>query len=1104
MEVDLELVTNLDKANKELKALKDNMVGIGDATVSVGKSMGTAFKSPSKDVEALTQTVKGLANNMKGFETLVNNISTSKSSAELVANFNKLVQAAEKTLSPIEAIEFKLKAIAGIRPFLQSAEDIEAADREAKQLSKDLDTIKSKDIGAPAESLRSRLKKAKEEVVQMADAYGALDARTLKAAKRAGELSDQMGDVNATIKALNPDAKLQAFTDLGQGIAGSFAIATGAMGLFGFASKDVQEGLLRIQSAIQLTQGINQILQLKDAWTNVRAVIRVFIADTIASNTLIQAQTVAEVENTVAKEANVIATGQVAVAEAGATVATAGLATAQGAAATSTGVLTTALALLTSPLGIILASVGALVIAYKLFGEETERLNDLTADQISKANELAQSQRNLRNAIDDTKDSIRVINGGLSELQSELLSRQRKFFAELDEIEESTNLSLKQAQEAAASGLISSQSEYQLEYTRIVDSGNLKRKNLNEKYNVDVELINAKAAKKDKEEADKSADERAKALKQNLDKLIQLRKDYQNALEGLAKSANTALGELFGGKERIEIERDASLKEIDALEQSIREKGEAEMRQARIVYGANSSKYKEILREYHEGIIKSEQAFDILRKNTRTKADEELLNLSITNELSRTEAILDAQTKLIEQFEINSKKRGLEMRKNGVKQTAIDALNAKELLDINSKFIDDDLSQQQAYYESIINARELNGEREIDFETNKQRELLNLQIQFDEARISELRERVRKETDINPNFDSTELQTSINELIEKVTNSRNHLRNLGDADEFSFANLFGLKLSKADEAEFNTQMQSLLQSAQSIYSQIIDIRRNEVAQQIALNDRLISSLDNRINSTETQIDREIRLNQLGFASNVEGLRNQLETEQGLRKRAAEDKARLVAQEARLARQQAAIGAVQQLASLTTAAAKLFEKGASTGTVGIIKSIATIATMVSAFLAFKQNIERATMQSFGDGGRIRGRSHADGGVIINAEGDEFMMRKRVAMRHMGAMEAINSEDWRSVPDSFLLPILKARGISLGQANTNEVFSNQTIINDNASNNGNRLHELERVHESMVDEIKGIKSHLIESERKVNMPDGSLMILKGNKTTIFKKR
>jgi hypothetical protein len=113
MEVDLELVTNLDKANKELKALKDNMVGIGDATVSVGKSMGTAFKSPSKDVEALTQTVKGLANNMKGFETLVNNISTSKSSAELVANFNKLVQAAEKTLSPIEAIEFKLSSRQG-------------------------------------------------------------------------------------------------------------------------------------------------------------------------------------------------------------------------------------------------------------------------------------------------------------------------------------------------------------------------------------------------------------------------------------------------------------------------------------------------------------------------------------------------------------------------------------------------------------------------------------------------------------------------------------------------------------------------------------------------------------------------------------------------------------------------------------------------------------------------------------------------------------------------------------------------------------------------------------------------------------------------------
>jgi hypothetical protein len=62
---------------------------------------------------------------------------------------------------------------------------------------------------------------------------------------------------------------------LGQGLAGGFAAAQGAMALFGNSSKEVEQALLKVQGAMALLQGLQAIGQLGDAMSAFAAVIKV-------------------------------------------------------------------------------------------------------------------------------------------------------------------------------------------------------------------------------------------------------------------------------------------------------------------------------------------------------------------------------------------------------------------------------------------------------------------------------------------------------------------------------------------------------------------------------------------------------------------------------------------------------------------------------------------------------------------------------------------------------------------------------------------------------------------------------------------------------------
>jgi hypothetical protein len=128
--------------------------------------------------------------------------------------------------------------------------------------------VKSDSLG----SLKSQLRAAQNEVTAMAEKFGATSEQAVKAAKKAAELKDAIGDAKALTDAFNPDAKFNALSASIGGALNGFQAFEGALGLVGVESENVQKTLLKVQSAMALSQGVQGLMEAKDSFKQLGAV----------------------------------------------------------------------------------------------------------------------------------------------------------------------------------------------------------------------------------------------------------------------------------------------------------------------------------------------------------------------------------------------------------------------------------------------------------------------------------------------------------------------------------------------------------------------------------------------------------------------------------------------------------------------------------------------------------------------------------------------------------------------------------------------------------------------------------------------------------------
>jgi hypothetical protein len=229
--------------------------------------------------------------------------------------------------------------------------------------------VDGKDAVSSVGSIKAQLKEANAELIRMRDLYGDTSKEAIESAKRVGELKDRIGDAKAMADSFNPDAKFTAFAGAIQSVVGGFSAVTGAMALFGSQNEKVEETLKKVQGALALSQGINSILEAKDSFKTLGAMIK----NTTAFQSLYNAST---------KIATIVQTAFGVSVE-----------------ATSVGFKVLRGAIMSTGIGALVVGIGALVNKVMEWTESTDSQKD--AEE-----RLKREEQNLQNAIDETNQSI--------------------------------------------------------------------------------------------------------------------------------------------------------------------------------------------------------------------------------------------------------------------------------------------------------------------------------------------------------------------------------------------------------------------------------------------------------------------------------------------------------------------------------------------------------------------------------------------------------------------------------------------------------------------------------------------------------------------------
>jgi len=201
-------------------------------------------------------------------------------------------------------------------------------------------------------SLKAQYKEAVIELQKVSAAYGETSDEAIRAAKAAAELKDQIGFTNDMVNSFNPDGKFNALSKSFGGVLDGFQAVEGGLGLIGVEGEAVQEAMLRVQSAMAFSQGVQGLMEAKDSFKQLGSVVKDVVAQLFRKNAATAAGAAVD-------KANVVTTGAQAVASSG-------LATAQTGVAVSTGVASNAMklfriALISTGIGAIVVAVGLLI-----------------------------------------------------------------------------------------------------------------------------------------------------------------------------------------------------------------------------------------------------------------------------------------------------------------------------------------------------------------------------------------------------------------------------------------------------------------------------------------------------------------------------------------------------------------------------------------------------------------------------------------------------------------------------------------------------------------------------------------------------------------------
>lgn len=245
-----------DKLLSVLNESKKAIQNFSTAAVSGGKGIDRAFENAAAAIE-------------KGFADIDRIVDTNKASlAKLQEEYKRLSSEAAKAFSEARDADYRryIEAAKNIQSEITLREKlINEAQASADQLLQEEKALKKQKETAEKNvstqiSLRTQLRNVREELALL-EANGQRGTEAFKKLQQeAGRLTEAIGDATTQARIFSHDNRgLQGMISGLSGVVGAFSAAQGAVALFAGENEDLQKVMLKVQSLMSITIGLQQV-----------------------------------------------------------------------------------------------------------------------------------------------------------------------------------------------------------------------------------------------------------------------------------------------------------------------------------------------------------------------------------------------------------------------------------------------------------------------------------------------------------------------------------------------------------------------------------------------------------------------------------------------------------------------------------------------------------------------------------------------------------------------------------------------------------------------------------------------------------------------------
>lgn len=245
-----------DKLLSVLNESKKAIQNFSTAAISGGKGIDRAFENAAAAIE-------------KGFADIDRIVDTNKASlAKLQEEYKRLSSEAAKAFSEARDADYRryTEAAKNIQSEITLREKlINEAQATADQLLQEEKALKKQKEAAEKNvntqiSLRTQLRNVREELALL-EANGQRGTEAFKKLQQeAGRLTDAIGDATTQARIFSHDNRgLQGMISGLSGVVGAFSAAQGAVALFAGENENLQKVMLKVQSLMSITIGLQQV-----------------------------------------------------------------------------------------------------------------------------------------------------------------------------------------------------------------------------------------------------------------------------------------------------------------------------------------------------------------------------------------------------------------------------------------------------------------------------------------------------------------------------------------------------------------------------------------------------------------------------------------------------------------------------------------------------------------------------------------------------------------------------------------------------------------------------------------------------------------------------